>query len=173
MQSNTENIKPQFAKLPPILGASRRMVCAATPTSPACTCRKRFRGLICQHSQSATATCRSSSDRQHCTAVLLLAGDSHPGHQQPCSPLGSSSSHGTCASSPHPVLPCQRRPLCRPGFCLGRALCRALAVVAAAWCLAAGEPAAGQRAIKFWQQSREREAGGSARRAQQLHTPRR
>jgi hypothetical protein len=27
VQSNTENIKPQLAKLPPILGASRRIVC--------------------------------------------------------------------------------------------------------------------------------------------------
>jgi hypothetical protein len=31
VQSNTENIKPQFAKLPPILGASRRMVCKSKP----------------------------------------------------------------------------------------------------------------------------------------------
>jgi len=28
VQSNTENIRPQLAKLPPILGASRRMVCS-------------------------------------------------------------------------------------------------------------------------------------------------
>lgn len=134
MQSNTENISPQFAKLPPILGASRRMVCRTSVLSR--QVRNILRSEFSTDYKSPTDSYRLPDELSAALLLAARAAHSRPVRLRSCNPWESSSVHGTCANSLHPGHPCQRRHLYRPGFCLDKALCHApLAAGVAAACL--------------------------------------